>query len=128
MNRSTPGYAIRPLVPEAVYTDRQEFIDYFYNYALEAVPRRAMSTVLLGWRRMGKTEIFKLEKLKDFEGREYFERERPLRVYLWLFAYSGVTAEAERLLRKHQVYWSTRADLEVLIQKLGLRRLPDDDE
>ncbi|MCP4347772.1 MAG: hypothetical protein GY795_19905, partial [Desulfobacterales bacterium] len=51
--------AIKTLVPEEVYTDRQEFIDYFYGYALDAVPRRAMSTVLLGRRRMGKTEIFK---------------------------------------------------------------------
>ena len=28
--------AIKTLVPESVYTDRQEFIDYFFNYALEA--------------------------------------------------------------------------------------------
>jgi len=65
-----------------------------------------------------------LEKLKDFEGREYFERERPLRVYLWLFAHDGVTPNAEALLREHNIYWSTRADLDCLIQRLGLRRLP----
>lgn len=51
--------AIKTLVPEEVYTDRQEFINYFYEYALKAITRRAMSTVLLGKRRMGKTEIFK---------------------------------------------------------------------
>jgi len=51
--------AIKTLVPEDVYTDRQEFIDYYYNYALKAIHRRAMSSVLLGQRRMGKTEIFK---------------------------------------------------------------------
>lgn len=45
-------------VPEAVYTDRQEFLDYFYHLALQAKTQRAMSTVLLGQRRMGKTEIF----------------------------------------------------------------------
>ncbi len=45
-------------VPEAVYTDRQEFLDYFYDLALKARTQRAMSTVLLGQRRMGKTEIF----------------------------------------------------------------------
>ena len=43
--------AIKTLVPEAVYTDRQEFIDYFYEYALSAPGRRAVSTVLLGQRR-----------------------------------------------------------------------------
>jgi hypothetical protein len=31
------------------------------------------------------------EKLKDFEGREYFEKEHPLTVHLWLFAHNGVT-------------------------------------
>jgi len=52
-------WAIRPLVPHEVYTDRQEHIDYLYNAALDAIGRRTMSTVLLGQRRMGKTEIFK---------------------------------------------------------------------
>jgi len=52
-------WAIRPLVPREVYTNRQEHIDYLYNAALDAIGRRTMSTVLLGQRRMGKTEIFK---------------------------------------------------------------------
>jgi hypothetical protein len=52
-------WAIRPLVSPEVYTDRQEHIDYLYNAALDAIGRRTMSTVLLGQRRMGKTEIFK---------------------------------------------------------------------
>ena len=50
---------VKTFVPEAVYTDRQEFLDFFYTQALEAAHRRSMSTVLLGQRRMGKTEIFK---------------------------------------------------------------------
>jgi len=52
-------YTIETLVPQEVYTDRQDHIDYFYNAALKAINRRTMSTVLLGQRRMGKTEIFK---------------------------------------------------------------------
>ncbi len=52
-------WAIETLVPEEIYTDRQEFIDYFYQYALKTATRRSGSTVLLGQRRMGKTEIFK---------------------------------------------------------------------
>ncbi len=52
-------WAVKPLVPEEVYTDRQEFLDYFYQAALKAITRRTRSTVLLGQRRMGKTEIFK---------------------------------------------------------------------
>ncbi|MBV7338144.1 hypothetical protein KFU94_59950 [Chloroflexi bacterium TSY] len=56
-----PGkpWVTKPLVPDEVYTDRAEFLDYFYNAALNAAARRTMSTVLLGQRRMGKTEIFR---------------------------------------------------------------------
>ncbi len=52
-------WVVRPIVPGKVYTDREEFLDYFYRAALAAAERRTMSTVLLGQRRMGKTEIFK---------------------------------------------------------------------
>ncbi len=48
-------YAIQTFVPEAVYTDRTDYIDYFYKAALNAIRRRTMSTVLPGQRRMGKT-------------------------------------------------------------------------
>lgn len=58
MNQQQP-WAIRPEVLEELYTDHQEYIDYFYEAALEIIPRRTMSTMLLGQRRMGKTEIFK---------------------------------------------------------------------
>ncbi len=52
-------WVVTPLVPEEVYTDRHELLDYFYDAALETAHRRTMSTVLLGQRRMGKTEMFK---------------------------------------------------------------------
>jgi len=52
-------WVVRTIVPEAVYTDRQEFLDYFHKAALNAAGRRTMSTVQLGQRRMGKTEIFR---------------------------------------------------------------------
>ena len=51
--------AIKTLVPEELYTDRQDFIDLFYKLAINASGRRSMSSVLLGQRRMGKSEIFK---------------------------------------------------------------------
>jgi len=52
-------WIIRPDVPDEIYTDRTEFLDYFYQAALDAAERRTTSTVLLGQRRMGKTEIFR---------------------------------------------------------------------
>ena len=70
--RKRPPWAIRPLVPEEVYTDRQEYLDYLHNAALNAIRRRTMSTVLLGQRRMGKTEIF-----KRVVNRLFFEQEDP---------------------------------------------------
>src|SRR6056297_2595761 len=71
-NINKSKWAIRPLVPEEVYTNRQEYIDYFYNTALRAITRRSMSTVLLGQRRMGKTEIF-----KRTVNRLFFEQKEP---------------------------------------------------
>ena len=70
--RKQPPWAIRPLVPEAVYTDRQEYLDYLYEASLKAIGRRTMSTVLLGQRRMGKTEIF-----KRVVNRLFFEQDDP---------------------------------------------------
>jgi len=67
-----PRWAIRPLVPEEVYTDRQEYLDYLHKAALNAIGRRTMSTVLLGQRRMGKTEIF-----KRVVNRLFFEQKNP---------------------------------------------------
>jgi len=58
-SRNKNRWVVRPLVQEEVYTDREEFLEYFYKAALAAAGRRTMSTVLLGQRRMGKTEIFK---------------------------------------------------------------------
>ena len=55
---ATP-WVIKPLVQDEVYTDRAEFLEYFYQAALNAATRRTMSTGLLGRRRMGKTEIFR---------------------------------------------------------------------
>ncbi len=71
--RKKPAWAIRPLVPEDVYTDRREFLDYLYEASLKAIRRRTMSTVLLGQRRMGKTEIF-----KRVINRLFFEQEDPI--------------------------------------------------
>ncbi len=70
--RNVPPWAIRPLVPEPVYTNRQEYLDFLHRASLFAIERRTMSTVLLGQRRMGKTEIF-----KRVVNRLFFEQENP---------------------------------------------------
>jgi len=40
-------WVVRPIVPEEVYTDREEFLGYFHKAALAAAKRRTISTVLL---------------------------------------------------------------------------------
>ena len=67
-----PGYAIRPIVPEPVFTDRKEHLDYLVQAALKAVDRRTTSIVLLGQRRMGKTEIFKRAVNRLFFDQEHY--------------------------------------------------------
>jgi hypothetical protein len=44
---------------------------------------------------------------------------------IWLFACNGVTDEAEKLLNEHHILWSTRADLDALLQVVNLRTLPE---
>jgi hypothetical protein len=51
--------ANQTLVPDEIYTNRTDFLSYFLQASYKAATRRSMSTVLLGQRRMGKTEIFK---------------------------------------------------------------------
>lgn len=65
------------------------------------------------------------EQVKTAEGHKYFPPEGPFAIRLWLFAQNGVIPDAKRLLREHQIYWSTRADLDALIALTGLRKLPD---
>jgi len=73
--------AIKNLVPDDIYTDRQDFLDYFYAAAINAVKRHTKSTVLLGQRRMGKTEIFKRVVNKLFLEQESQKIESVIPVY-----------------------------------------------
>ncbi len=44
---------------------------------------------------------------------------------LWIFAHDGVTGPAEELMRQQGVLWSTRAELNELLEIVKLRKLPD---
>nr|VFJ58293.1 MAG: hypothetical protein BECKFM1743A_GA0114220_102114 [Candidatus Kentron sp. FM]VFJ72341.1 MAG: hypothetical protein BECKFM1743C_GA0114222_106481 [Candidatus Kentron sp. FM]VFK11616.1 MAG: hypothetical protein BECKFM1743B_GA0114221_101985 [Candidatus Kentron sp. FM] len=57
--QQSPDWAIKSLVPDKIDTGRQEVVDALYRAALDAGMRRTGSTVLLGRRRMGKTEVFR---------------------------------------------------------------------
>ncbi len=79
--QQTTDWAIKPSVPEEIYTDRQEFHDYLYQAALKARTRRTGSTVLLGQRRMGKTEIFKRVVNRLFFEQDYRDPKAVVPVY-----------------------------------------------
>ena len=73
--------AVETMVPDDVYTDRTERIDYFFETALNAIERRSMSTVLLGHRRMGKTEIFKRVVNRLFSEQDHADTNAVVPVY-----------------------------------------------
>jgi hypothetical protein len=80
MNTIT-NWAVKPSVSEEIYTDRQEFLDYFYQAALKARTRHTRSTVLLGQRRMGKTEIFKRVVNRLFFEQDHLDPKAVVPVY-----------------------------------------------
>ncbi len=79
--KKNSNWAIRSLVPEEVYTDREEHLEYLYHAALDAIGRRTMSTVLLGQRRMGKTEIFKRVVNRLFFKQDHLDPKAVVPVY-----------------------------------------------
>ncbi len=81
MKKNTP-WAIRTLVPDAVYTDREEFIKENEKKTLE-IPR------------------------------------------VWLFADNGVTKKARDLQEENDFLWSTRKELDSLLEHMSLRKLPE---
>jgi len=46
---------------------------------------------------------------------------------LWLFASSGVTESAKKLMAQNGILWSTKADLNALLNFSDLKELPDID-
>lgn len=71
MSQSPTPPVLPSRVPDEVYTDRQEFLDSLYQTALLAREQRSMSRVLLGQRRLGKTEIFMRVVNRLFWGQDH---------------------------------------------------------
>ena len=61
----------------------------------------------------------KAEALREAEG-EGLETMR-----VWFFAHDGFTEKAKGLMKKKDVLWSVRDDLDGLLESVGLRRLPN---
>ncbi len=46
-------------IDDDIFTDREYWLDFLYNYHIHAIKKRGMSAAFLGLRRLGKTELFK---------------------------------------------------------------------
>jgi len=111
-----PIEAIKTLVPNEIYTDRKDFLAYFHQAAYKAVSRRSMSTVLLGQRRMGKTEIFKRVVNRLFHEQDYSDPKAVIPVYYkfpdnitdrWEFSIKYV----ENFIRWYMAFRLNRVDI-----------------
>ncbi|MBF0453059.1 MAG: hypothetical protein HQK75_20325 [Candidatus Magnetomorum sp.] len=58
-NMNNQTWIVKNRVSDDVYTNREELLAYYYKVSLQTAERLTMSNVLLGYRRMGKTEIFR---------------------------------------------------------------------
>jgi hypothetical protein len=74
-------------------------------------------------RKVGRANVESLMRKGSIVKEEVGEGLRILR--LWFFAHDGFTEEAEALMLKKDVFWSTKEDLDGLLECLGLRQLPD---
>ena len=53
------------------------------------------------------------------------EERNPPVLRIWLFAHEGLSPKAMKLAKKQGILWSTREDLDGLLEYLGLRKLPE---
>jgi len=44
---------------------------------------------------------------------------------IWFFPYSGFTEEAEEFIKENGILWSSKKELNDLLNYAGLRRLPE---
>lgn len=122
---ATP-WVIKPQVPDEIFTDRQEFLEYFYQAARKAAERRTMSSVLLGQRRMGKTEIFRRVVNRLFFEQDPSDPKAVVPVY-YLFPDTEQTPLAfaldylENFMRYYLAFYTQRP--EIIIKPLSGERL-----
>ena len=74
-------WALRPVTPEELWTDREWHLNSLHDWSLKAITRRTSSTVLLGRRRLGKTEIFKQIVNRLFFEQDHRDPEAAVPVY-----------------------------------------------
>jgi len=61
----------------------------------------------------------------EFEGINSINKENALKLNLWMYAHNGATLQAIELMKKQNVLWSDKNDLDALLKEVGLRKLSD---
>lgn len=76
------------------------------------------------WWTRGKVGV---KELRAFlaQGEQVKAKRSPRTLRLWLFAYNGLTPNAEKFAGEHGILWSSKAELNELLRLLGLRELPE---
>jgi hypothetical protein len=74
-------------------------------------------------RKVGSHEIDILLKKAQCVAADIGDELSTLRI--WFFAYSGFTEEAQKMMTEKGILWSSRKELDGLLDHVGLRRLPE---
>jgi len=75
------------------------------------------------WYQGRKVGLSEIQKLLDKASIVIRNRETDF-VRVWFFGHDGFTKEAEKFMQEQGIFWSTRADLDKLLDYVKLRRLP----
>ena len=75
-------------------------------------------------KQVGPDAVKNLLKQREIVKKREEEGGYSIKVYMWIFAYSGVTKSAEELMQKNGILWSDRKDLDGLLEFVKLRKLP----
>ncbi len=76
------------------------------------------------WRPQRKASPTEIQQLLDKA--EVVKRDRKATIMrLWFFSYQGFSKSALELMSKHDIFWSTKEDLDDLLDYVKLRRLPE---
>jgi hypothetical protein len=74
-------------------------------------------------RKVGMHEMDVLLKKAEMVAADIGDELKTLRI--WFFAHNGFTEEAEAFMKEKSILWSSRKELDDLLDYVGLRRLPE---
>ena len=71
--------------------------------------------------KVGRKELQALEQQDELVSQDH----QVITLTLWIFAYSGLTQEAEAYAKERGILWSSLPEFNDLLEHVGLRHLPE---